>query len=255
MVSSEPSERLTPVPDEYEAEGAWRRDLVLSNPYYRRELECAMDRVREPRIQSLLDLGAGFGRASAQLIERSERLILMDGSSRLLGEIRLSPEAASRCLRVRCDIAAGWPLDSESFDWVIALQIINHMHDLEAFFSELRRILTPRGRAILCMGNSRSWANASDHLRRMLGAMSRGKNPFRTLSKPAWVRIQEDGFCRYRPENVFAACRANGLVPGLVGGVGLLSPIQSAAWVERVNRHPFLWNLSHLVLFECTRAV
>jgi len=254
-VSIEPSERLTPVPDEYEAEGAWRRDLVLSNPYYRRELACAIDRVREPRIQSLLDLGAGFGRASAPLVERSERLILMDGSSRLLGGIRLSPEAASRCLRVRCDIAAGWPLHSESFDLVIGLQIVNHMPDLEAFFSELHRILTPRGQAILCMGNSRSWANASDHLRRMLDALSRGRNPLRTLRKPVLARIKEDGFCRYRPETVFAACRASGLVPRLVGGVGLLSPIQRAAWVERFNRRPFLWNLSHLVLFECTRSV
>jgi SAM-dependent methyltransferase len=252
-VSSHPRQKLTPVPEEYETEGAWRRDLVLSNPYYQRELACAVGRVREAHIPSLLDLGAGFGRASAPLVARSGRLILMDGSSRLLAGIELTPEAASRCLRVRCDIAAGWPLESESFDVVIGLQIVNHMPDLDAFFSELQRILAPRGRAILCMGNSRSWANASDHVRRMLGELKRGKNPLHSLRLPVRARIQRDGFCRYRPETVFAACRASGLVPRLVGGVGLLSPIQSAAWIERVNRHPWLWNLSHLVLFECRR--
>jgi SAM-dependent methyltransferase len=251
-VSSEPLDKLKPGSEWYEGEGAWD---VLENPYYCRELACAMDRVREPRIASLLDLGAGFGRASAPLAERSGRLVLLDGSSMLLGRVRVSPEVEGRLLRVRCDIAGDWPVRSGTFDLVMALQIVNHMPDLEAFFSELHRILTPHGRAILTMGNSRSWANASDHLRRMFAALIRGRNPFRTLWMPARARIREEGFCRHPPETVFAACRARGLVPRLVGGVGLLSPIQRLAWIERFNRHPLFWNVSHLVLFECTRTV
>jgi len=74
--------------------GAWGRDPVLGNPYYRRELASLVERAGEAPIRTLLDLGAGFGRASAPFRARVERGVLLEGSSWMLGQIRLSAEEA-----------------------------------------------------------------------------------------------------------------------------------------------------------------
>lgn len=240
----------------YESTGAWGRDPVLANPYYRRELACLVERAGGSPIRILLDLGAGFGRASAPFRARVERAVLLEGSSWMLGQIRLSSEEARRCLRVRGDIAATWPIRSASADLIVGLQILNHMPDLSAFFGELRRVLAPGGRALLSMGNSRSWMNVHHRVLVALQAVRGARNPLATLGLglPVAERVRREGFCRHTPQAVLRACRAQGMEAGLVGGSGLLSPIRALAWVEAFNRIPLFWQLSHLVLLECARA-
>ena len=158
-------------------------------------------------------------------------------------------------MRIRGDIASTWPLKSASCDLVVGLQILNHMPDLAAFFGELRRVLAPGGRALLSMGNSRSWMNVHHRALVALGAVRRARNPLATFGHGLSVaeRVRREGFCRHTPGAVLGACRAQGLEARLVGGSGLLSPIRALAWAEAINRTPLLWQVSHLVLLECAR--
>jgi SAM-dependent methyltransferase len=68
------------------------------------------------------------------------------------------------------DLEEPWPFEDESFDVVHANQVIEHVTRLDHFVSELRRVLTPDGVAVVCTENLASWHN--------VGALALGYQPF-----------------------------------------------------------------------------
>ncbi|MBI3273439.1 MAG: methyltransferase domain-containing protein [Planctomycetes bacterium] len=244
---------LEPVFRRYEADPLWGCERVLGNPYYRRELALLAQTAGERPIEHLLDVGAGFGRASSALLATARRVLLLDGSLRMLRQSPGDRDAPARRLRVRGDISRAWPVRPEAFDLAVGLQILNHMPDLTAFFAELRRALVPGGRAILSFGNARSWIEAKERLREGLGRLVRGRNPFSPFLASVEERIRVHGFCRHSPATVFAACRAAGLSVRIAGAAGLASPVRRLAGLDRLTRFPLFRGLSHLVLIECAK--
>jgi SAM-dependent methyltransferase len=93
---------------------------------------------------------------------------------------------------VAADLNDKLPFADDSFELVHANQVIEHVHDLDLFVTEIARVLRPGGRAIICTENLASWHNIAAL---MLGFMpfsltnisSRGAigNPFNLASTPA----------------------------------------------------------------------
>ena len=104
--------------------------------------------------ERLLDLGCGFGRHSYEALKRGAEVVACDLArpeveqvrdlARLLvasGEVDDSVMAAP----VQGN-ALGLPFDDQSFDRVIASEVLEHIEDDESAFAELSRVLRPGGR-------------------------------------------------------------------------------------------------------------
>ena len=104
--------------------------------------------------ERLLDLGCGFGRHSYEALKRGAEVVACDLAraeveqvrdlARLLvaeGEVGESVMAAP----VQGN-ALGLPFDDDSFDRVIASEVLEHIDDDESAFAELARVLRPGGR-------------------------------------------------------------------------------------------------------------
>ena len=104
--------------------------------------------------ERVLDLGCGFGRHSYEALKRGAEVVACDLArpeveqvrdlARLLvasGEVDDSVMAAP----VQGN-ALGLPFDDDSFDRVIASEVLEHITDDESAFAELARVLRPGGR-------------------------------------------------------------------------------------------------------------
>lgn len=83
----------------------------------------------------------------------------------------LATAASNRGFDVRAgDIDASWPFEDSSMDVVHANQVIEHVKRLDHFVEEIKRVLSPRGFALVCTENLASWHN--------IGALALGFQPF-----------------------------------------------------------------------------
>lgn len=59
------------------------------------------------------------------------------------------------------DLERAWPFADGSVDVLHANQVIEHVKRLDHFVQEVRRVLVPNGRAVICTENLASWHNLS----------------------------------------------------------------------------------------------
>jgi SAM-dependent methyltransferase len=89
------------------------------------------------------------------------------------------------------DLEEAWPFEAGSVDIVHANQVIEHVKRLDHFVQEVRRVLAPGGRAVICTENLASWHNVA--------MLALGYQPFsvtnisgrRALGNPFAVHIDE----------------------------------------------------------------
>jgi malonyl-CoA O-methyltransferase len=95
--------------------------------------------------ETVLDLGCGTGHGAAALAARWPRasVIALDASPAMLGETARR-EAAGRIERLLAD-AESIPLPDASVDLVFSNLMLPWCEDIDAVFSEVARILKPRG--------------------------------------------------------------------------------------------------------------
>ena len=98
--------------------------------------------------RDVLDLGCGTGRHTAWLAEAGARVTAVDFSERMLERARRkAPDADVRF--IVHDLHDPLPLEAASFDAVVSGLVLEHLRDLDGFFGEVRRVLRPRGRAVV----------------------------------------------------------------------------------------------------------
>ena len=108
---------------------------------------------REPgRFERALEIGAGTGYFTLNLLRAGVvgqavatdispgMLRVLEGSA---GELGLEVEAA-------CCEAAALPFPDSSFDLVFGHAVLHHLPDLDAAFTEFRRVLRPGGTLAFC---------------------------------------------------------------------------------------------------------
>ena len=115
-----------------------------------------------------IDLGAGDG-----------RLTKLVAASLPKGSVTDCVEVDTACIRLleqegfrvsNADLNSALPFSSESFDFVVANQVIEHLYDTDYFIGEIRRIVRPNGHIIISTENLASWHN--------VGALMLGWQPF-----------------------------------------------------------------------------
>jgi SAM-dependent methyltransferase len=119
----------------------------LTAPLYRGRLTVAA-RLLGHGYPSLLDVGYGSGIFYPELARRAERLVGVEvhGQEARVGE-------ALRGLGVDVDLRPGsileLPAEDGEFDAVVCLSVLEHLRELGGALSELRRVLTSGGMAVL----------------------------------------------------------------------------------------------------------
>ena len=118
-----------------------------------RRLSAIADEVVSRRPARTLDLGCGEGVLLGTLASR------LPEDSLLVGMDVVPPPLGARCLAVTGDIASSLPFADDSFDVVVAGEVIEHVPHPDLMLSEIRRVLAPSGRLVLSTPNIVGWAN------------------------------------------------------------------------------------------------
>jgi SAM-dependent methyltransferase len=133
---------------------------------YRRQI---LETIARAAPEALLDLGCHDGAWTKQLADAAGPRLQRAAGVEIVDEARA--DAESRGIEaVRGDLNEPLPFEDESFDVVHANQVIEHVRDLDLFVAEIRRVLRPGGRAVICTENLASWHN--------VGALIAGYMPF-----------------------------------------------------------------------------
>ena len=110
----------------------------------------------------ILDLGAGYGRLAPCYVDRFDQVILCDGSLSLLRDARAA--LGNRATLVAADLGR-LPFKAASFDCVLTIRVLQHVHELTDTLAGVRRILGGDGRLVFSYHNKR---NAKDILRNLV---------------------------------------------------------------------------------------
>lgn len=124
---------------------------------YRRRI---LDAVARAEPNSLLDLGCHDGAWTRRVVDAAGPQLERACGIEIVEEARR--EAEQRGIEaIAGDLNEPLPYEDESFDLVHANQVIEHIRDLDLFASEVRRVLRPGGRAVVCTENLASWHNVA----------------------------------------------------------------------------------------------
>jgi ubiquinone/menaquinone biosynthesis C-methylase UbiE len=137
--------------------------MTTSSEYYRenvtwvgsldRRLSTIADIVTAEGPARTLDLGCGEGVLLNALASR------LPAEAVLVGMDVVRPPEGTRWHSVTGDIANRLPFADNSFDVVIAGEVLEHVPHPDLMLAEIRRVLTPVGRLALSTPNIVGWAN------------------------------------------------------------------------------------------------
>jgi ubiquinone/menaquinone biosynthesis C-methylase UbiE len=159
----------------------------------------ALRRLLPPRGQTLIDIGAGFGRLADEYGGYG-RVVLFDFSRSLLREAQAALGADPRFLFV----AGNWyqmPFVAGLFDSLVQVRTIHHAADVPALFAQLARIAAPGAAYVLEFANKRHLKAIARYAlgRQELSPYDPEPAEFAALNfdfHPRWMRrrLEEAGF-------------------------------------------------------------
>jgi SAM-dependent methyltransferase len=103
--------------------------------------ESVIEDLQLRRSDELLEIGCDQGAFLRKLRERCRRGVGVDVNAAAIAAIA-DPD-------IRCMSATALDFADESFDKLVSLHTIEHVHDLKRAFREIARVLRPGGRAVI----------------------------------------------------------------------------------------------------------
>ncbi|MFN0069928.1 MAG: class I SAM-dependent methyltransferase [Chloroflexota bacterium] len=100
------------------------------------------------RGRTVVDLGCGTGRHALWCARNGARVTGVDFSTEMMARARSRLQGQDASFVVH-DMHQALPFRDGTFDCAISALVLEHIHELEPFFSEMRRVLRPQGRAVI----------------------------------------------------------------------------------------------------------
>ncbi len=109
-----------------------------------------------PKIDTILEIGAGFGRLTPSYLFRARKIILSDPSSRLLAIARDTFQERKNVKFIQsCAENLPQKIAKESIDVIILVRVLHHLKDPDNFFDVCSRLLKKNGYLILEFPNKK----------------------------------------------------------------------------------------------------
>ncbi|GAB3757176.1 class I SAM-dependent methyltransferase [Microlunatus parietis] len=136
-----------------------------------------------------LEIGAGTGFFTLNLMQAG---VIVDGevsdiSAGMVAAAQRNAERLGFAIGGRVGDAESLPYDDDSFDLVIGHAVIHHLPDVRQAFAEIRRVLKPGGRVVICGEPTRLGDAIARRLSRATWAATTkltSRGPFRNWSRP-----------------------------------------------------------------------
>jgi len=124
---------------------------------YKQNDQNILSLLEQNTLAKVLDIGCGDGKKTIKFKSKigSNNITGVDGVKKRL-------IAAKKCGvdKVFCfELENKWPLKNDSFDVIISNQVIEHIANTDHFIKEIKRILKPKGYAVVSTENLASWHN------------------------------------------------------------------------------------------------
>ena len=110
------------------------------------ELETGLGSLAGKRV---LELGTAYGGDLVSLYARGACCVGSDKFDFGYGRLKEYLQADGRLHLLQCDAMTRWPFADHSFDLVLAMEVLELVEDLDAFFAQMTRVLKPDGIALL----------------------------------------------------------------------------------------------------------
>lgn len=142
-----------------------------------------LDRLLPKQGDSIVDLGAGFGRLTPVYAPRFQRVVVFDYAQDLLDQARRElpaqlTSADFRKIEFRQGDIYHLPFPDRSFDVALSVRVFHHLEDLPAALAEITRIVRPGGTLILEFANKRNVLEILRWLCRRPNAAPFDRRPF-----------------------------------------------------------------------------
>ncbi len=135
---------------EYDEAAAERLEAVYLGPDVVAQREDTLSRLSICEGEKVLDIGSGPGFLAAALAEAtgsSGDVVGVDISQQMVD--RAASKSQCSWLSYRVADAAALPFEDSSFDVVVSTQVAEYVPDIDAFCSEVFRVLKPNGRGLI----------------------------------------------------------------------------------------------------------
>lgn len=96
----------------------------------------------------ILDLGCGDGRLSKELVNLGHEVHGIDSS-----KAGLEIATQNGIKPIEADLEQRLPIENDSFDLVLLLDVLEHLHSQKEILTEIKRILKPEGHLIITYPN------------------------------------------------------------------------------------------------------
>ena len=172
-----PLHRLNPVRLGFirdRAAGHWRRDPLGEAPLHG---------------LSLVDIGCGGGLICEPMARLGAEVTGIDAAQRNVATARLHAAGQDLAIDYREATAEALAEAGESFDIVLALEIVEHVADVDLFLQSVGRLTRPGGLVFLSTLNrtAKAWALAIAGAEYVLRWLPRGTHDWRKFLKPSEV--------------------------------------------------------------------
>ncbi len=190
-------DRFSAIAEEWWRPGGKFAPLHRVNPVrlgYIRDQACAVLGRDERSIKPLaglraLDIGCGGGLVSEPLARMGANVVGIDGSPETIGVAALHAVEAGLRIDYRVASAESLAEEQERFDLVLALEVVEHVADVEAFLRACAGLVKPGGLFVLSTLNRtpRSFALGIVGLEYVLGWLPHGTHDWRKFLRPSEV--------------------------------------------------------------------
>ena len=138
---------------------------------------------------SLLDIGCGGGLLSEPMTRLGAAVTGVDASSRNISVASLHAEGQGLAIDYRQGTAEALAESGAQFDVVLALEIVEHVADVDLFLRSCGRIVKPGGLLFLSTLNrtAKAWVLAIAGAEYVLGWLPRGTHDWKKFLKPSEV--------------------------------------------------------------------
>jgi len=138
---------------------------------------------------SLVDIGCGGGLICEPMARLGAEVTGIDAAERNIATARLHAAGQDLAIDYRDTTAEALAEQGARFDIVLALEIVEHVADVELFLQCLGRLAKPGGLVFLSTLNrtAKAWALAIAGAEYLLGWLPRGTHDWRKFQKPSEV--------------------------------------------------------------------